>query len=63
MLKIDTTPMEGFMPDELDKVLELDKLGLKSVVIMAIGNRDEKNDYLVNLPKVRKSKEDFFIHL
>jgi len=63
MLKVDTTPMEGFIPEELDKVLELDKLGLKSVVIMAIGNRDEKNDYLVDLPKVRKAKDDFFIHL
>ena len=62
MLKVDTTPMEGFVPDELDKVLELDKLGLKSVVIMAIGNRDEANDYLVKLPKVRKANEDFFIN-
>ncbi len=61
MLKVDTTPMEGFSPDELDKVLELDKLGLKSVVMMAIGNRDEANDYLVKLPKVRKSFKDFFV--
>jgi nitroreductase len=62
MLKVDSTPMEGFISDELDKVLGLEKLGLKSVVIMAIGNRDEAKDYLVSLPKVRKPKEDFFIN-
>lgn len=63
MLNVDTTPMEGFIPEELDKILGLEVLGLKSVVMMAIGNRDEKTDYLVNLPKVRKSKEEFFISL
>jgi len=63
MLKIDSTPMEGFINDELDKLLELDKHGLKSVVMMAIGNRDEANDYLTGQRKVRRSDEDFFIRL
>lgn len=63
MLNIDSTPMEGFMNDELDKLLELDKHGLKSVVMMAIGNRDEANDYLTGQRKVRRSDEDFFIRL
>lgn len=63
ILNIDATPMEGFNPAEMDKVLELDKLDLQSVVMMAIGKRDTKNDYLVNLPKVRKSKENLFIFI
>lgn len=63
MLNVDATPMEGFNPAEMDKVLELDKLDLQSVVMMAIGKRDTKNDYLVNLPKVRKSKENLFIFI
>ncbi|MFZ4741822.1 MAG: NAD(P)H-dependent oxidoreductase [Bacteroidales bacterium] len=63
MLNIDSTPMEGFKNDELDKLLELDKHGLKSVVMMAIGNRDEANDYLTGQRKVRRSDEDFFIRL
>lgn len=63
MLNIDSTPMEGFINDELDKLLELDKHGLKSVVMMAIGNRDEANDYLTGQRKVRRSDEDFFIRL
>ena len=63
MLKVDSTPMEGFNPEAVDKVLGLGNKGLKSVVMMAVGNRDEKNDYLVNLPKVRKAAADFFIHI
>jgi len=61
MLKIDSTPMEGFMTNELDKLLELDKKGLESVVMLAIGNRDQSNDYLAKLPKVRRAEADFFI--
>ncbi len=63
MLQVDTTPMEGFNPEELDKLLNLENKNLKSVVMMAVGKRDENNDYLVNLPKVRKPEEDFFIYL
>ena len=63
MLKVDSTPMEGFNPEAVDKVLDLENKGLKSVVMMAVGKRDEKNDYLVNLPKVRKDAADFFIHI
>lgn len=61
-LKIDATPMEGFNNAELDALLGLDKLGLRSVTILALGYRDEANDWLVNLKKVRISKEDFVIN-
>jgi len=63
ILNVDATPMEGFNPKEMDKVLDLDKLGLQSVVMMAIGKRDINKDYLVNLPKVRRSKEDLFVFI
>ena len=53
--------MEGFNNQQLDALLELDKLGLKSVTILALGYRDEANDWLVNLKKVRPSHEDFII--
>ena len=52
-LKVDTTPMEGFKNDELDILLGLDKRGLKSVVILAIGERDHENDWLAPQKKVR----------
>jgi nitroreductase len=55
---VDTTPMEGFDPDALDEILGLKAKGLRSCVILAVGYRDTENDWLVNLTKVRKSKED-----
>ncbi len=58
-LKVDATPMEGFNGPELDKLLGLDKKGLKSVTILPLGQRDPENDWLVNLKKVRKPKEQF----
>lgn len=62
-LKVDATPMEGFNGPELDKLLGLDKKGLKSVTILPLGHRDPENDWLVNLKKVRKPKEQFVTEL
>lgn len=55
---VDSTPMEGFDPDALDEILGLRAKGLRSCVMLAVGYRDTENDWLVNLTKVRKSKED-----
>lgn len=60
--RVDATPMEGFIPEQLDELLGLNKLGLKSVTILALGYRDENNDWLVNLKKVRFNNEDFLIN-
>lgn len=60
--RVDATPMEGFVNQQLDELLELDKLGLKSVTILALGHRDESNDWLVNMKKVRVPLEDFVIN-
>ncbi|WP_127137573.1 nitroreductase family protein [Flagellimonas oceanensis] len=58
-LKIDSTPMEGFDADKFDELLGLKEKKLKSVVILALGYRDEENDYLANLKKVRLPIEVF----
>lgn len=55
---VDATPMEGFDPEALDGILKLKEKNLRSCVILAVGYRDVENDWLVNLKKVRKSKED-----
>jgi len=60
-LKVDATPMEGFDSPALDELLNLSAHNLKSVTILALGYRDEENDWLVNLKKVRISKEEFVI--
>jgi nitroreductase / dihydropteridine reductase len=62
-LKVDATPMEGFINDELDELLNLKEKGLKSVTILPIGYRDEANDWLVNLKKVRHPKENFITEI
>ncbi|WP_286857830.1 MULTISPECIES: nitroreductase family protein [Sphingobacterium] len=62
-LKVDATPMEGFSNGELDKLLGLDKLGLKSVVLLPLGYRLGEEDWLLKLKKFRLPKTEFLIEL
>ncbi len=57
--QVDATPMEGFDPKAVDHILGLDKRGLRSVVIMPLGYRADEGDWLANLKKVRRSRENF----
>ena len=59
---IDSCPMEGFIPSELDKALELDKHGLSSVLLLPVGYRAE-DDMFASLKKVRKPLSDTIIEL
>lgn len=54
---IDACPMEGFLPEKYDEILELEKRNLKSVLVMPIGYRAD-DDYMSKLKKVRKPIED-----
>ena len=62
-LKVDATPMEGFDADALDELLGLREQGLRSVTMLPLGYRDAENDWLVNLKKVRRPKEEFVFTL
>ncbi|MDQ1802990.1 NAD(P)H-dependent oxidoreductase [Chryseobacterium sp. PTM-20240506] len=62
-LKVDATPLEGFDSEAYDEILNLREQGLKSTVLLALGYRDEENDWLVNLKKVRRSNEELFIEM
>ncbi len=55
---VDATPMEGFDNDRFDKILGLREHGLRSVVIMPLGYRDTSRDWLVDLKKVRRPREE-----
>jgi nitroreductase len=59
---VDATPMEGFNPTALDELLTLEKQGLRSVLMLPLGQRDLVNDWLLKLPKVRRGADQFFIH-
>lgn len=58
--KVDSTPMEGFAPEQVNEILGLEEKGLSAVSILAIGYRDESKDFLANAPKVRRPAEEFF---
>ena len=60
LAKVDATPMEGFNPAAVDEILDLKAKGLRSVVLLALGYRDEANDFLANAPKVRQAKSEMF---
>lgn len=56
---VDATPMEGFDAAKLDEILGLKEKGLRSVTILPLGYRAQEGDWLVNLKKVRRPKEQF----
>jgi len=58
-LKVDRTPIEGFDPAKVDEILNLKQKGLRSVVLMPLGYRADEGDWLVNLTKIRRSREQF----
>lgn len=61
-LKIDVTPMEGFVPEQVNEILGLDKLNLNTSLIATLGYRHEGDD-TQHYKKVRKSEEELFITL
>ncbi|SFH97533.1 nitroreductase family protein [Halpernia frigidisoli] len=60
-LKVDATPAEGFSNAVVDEILDLKSLGLKSVTLLYLGYRDDANDYLAHMKKVRIPMEEFII--
>jgi len=60
-LKVDSTPVEGFDNSVVDEILELDKLGLKSVSLMYVGYADTTKDWIAPMKKVRTPEEEFII--
>ena len=57
MEQVDASPMEGFDPAGLDKLLGLREQGLRSVALMGLGYRDTDNDRLAGQKKVRRPRE------
>jgi nitroreductase len=61
--QVDATPMEGFNPEEVDKILNLHQKGLRSVAILTLGYRDSEKDKLAKAKKVRRSKEELILNM
>jgi len=63
LLKVDATPMEGFVNDQLDELLGLAEKGLKSQTILALGYRASEGDWLQGMKKVRQPKDKFLTEI
>jgi len=61
--KVDATPIEGFLSEKLDELLNLKGSGYKSTVILPLGYREAEQDWLVNMKKVRTPKEMFITEM
>ena len=59
---IDSCPIEGFEPAKYDDLLGLDKLGLKSVLVLPVGYRAE-DDFFSSLKKVRRGIDEVVIDM
>lgn len=55
--KIDACPMEGFIPIQVDEILELNKQNLASVLMLPIGIR-ASDDTSASRSKIRKATND-----
>jgi nitroreductase len=60
--KIDSCPMEGFVPEKYDEILNLKEQNLTSVLILPIGFRAD-DDYMKDLKKVRKNLDEVVIEI
>jgi len=61
-LDIDATPMEGFDAAKFDEILGLKEKNLTATVIATVGFRAH-DDFYSKQVKVRRPKEEFFIHI
>jgi len=59
--EVDSTPMEGFVPAQVDKILRLKDMGLSSAVILTLGYRDTEGDSLSTMKKIRR--DNLFIRI
>lgn len=60
--QIDSCPMEGFIPQKIDELLNLNDLNLKSVLMLPVGYRAE-DDIMSGMKKVRKLLNDTIIEI
>ncbi|MFT7073327.1 MAG: nitroreductase [Patiriisocius sp.] len=59
---IDACPMEGFLQEAYDNALQLNNMGLKSVLLLPVGYR-ATDDMFADLAKVRMSMEESVIEI
>jgi len=57
---IDSCPMEGFDPEKYDELLQLRKIGLRSVLVLPVGYRAHDDEFS-EMKKVRRGVDEVII--
>jgi len=60
--KIDACPLEGFIPEKVDELLNLKEKNLKSVLMLPVGYRAD-DDIMCEMKKVRKPLNETIIEI
>lgn len=60
--QMDSCPMEGFVPEKMDELLDLKSKGLKSVLLLPVGYRSN-DDFMAQLKKVRKPQDEMISYI
>ena len=60
--KIDACPLEGFIPEKIDALLNLKEHNLKSVLLLPVGFRAD-DDIMSEMKKVRKPLNETIIEI
>jgi len=60
--RIDSCPMEGFIPEKYDALLKLKEKNLTSVLVLPVGVRS-KEDHMSHQKKVRKKMTDIILEM
>jgi len=60
--KIDSCPMEGFISEKYDEILNLKEQNLSSILVLPVGYRAQ-DDYMKDLKKVRKNLKDSILEI
>ena len=61
-MEIDTCPMEGFVPDKYDELLDLESKNLRSVLVLPVGYR-AKDDATQHQKKVRLPLDEIVVRV
>ncbi len=61
-MEIDSCPMEGFVPDQYDQLLDLESKNLRSVLVLPVGYRSE-DDAAQHQKKIRMPLEEIVVRV
>lgn len=62
-LGIGSTPIEGFRPAEVDRILDLPAKGYRAVTMIYLGHSDPERDWMAPMKKVRRPMSELVAYI